>query len=166
MFAPDCALNVSAKLINGNLDACLKYVLPPALKGQIETFKAQLEGVEDGTQVFVRCRLDPTVRASANALLGKAEKTLLEATLIAGDNVAQRRQVAKDAARALVVKAYALTAKPEAYIPEGLGWTTQALVEVTSSRKAFDYFASSEALETRFIPFDAPAGLLRNDVEV
>ncbi|MES2483146.1 MAG: hypothetical protein V4609_14195 [Pseudomonadota bacterium] len=166
MLAPDCELNVSAKLINGNVDNCLKYVLPPALAGQIASFKSQLEGVEDGTRIFVRCRLDKDVRRDANVLLGQAEKILLDATLITGDNAARRRQEAKDAARALVVQAYALTAKPEAYIPEGLGWTTQALVEVTSSRKAFDYFASSEALETRFVPFESPAGLLRSDIEV
>ncbi len=148
------------------MDNCLKYVLPPALAGQIASFKSQLEGVEDGTRIFVRCRLDKDVRRDANVLLGQAEKILLDATLITGDNAARRRQEAKDAARALVVQAYALTAKPEAYIPEGLGWTTQALVEVTSSRKAFDYFASSEALETRFVPFEAPAGLLRSDIEV
>ena len=168
MFTKDSRAIVSAKVINGNVDHCLKYVLPPALAGQADAFKAQLDGIEDGTQVFVRCRLDPKVRESANKLLVQAEKTLLDASLFSGDDATRtrRRDAARKEAQELVVRAYAMTAKPEAYLPEGLGWTTKAQVEVTSSRKAFEYFASSEALETRFVPFDTPAGLLRADVEL
>jgi hypothetical protein len=166
MFAPDCELTVSARVVGGNLDRCLRYVLPPGLAGRIDDFRKELEGVDEGTQLFVRCGLDPQVRAQANELLAKAEKILLDATQGSREGAGRRHQAAREEARKLVVAAYALTERPGAYIPQGLGWTTQALVEVTSSRKVFDYFASSEALETRFLPFETPVGPLRDDVEV
>lgn len=152
MLEGECGVVVSAKVFQGKLAASLATVLPASLALLSEVFAERIGGVEDGSEVFVTLRLDEDAMSQANEWLDQARTLLVHASATPGEAGAALKKQAQD----LVDKAHALTQDSGNYIAEGVGWVSQETTEVSSSRGAYDYFASADARAVDgFLKFDA-----------
>lgn len=157
MLEGDCGVVVSAKVFQGKLAASLATVLPSSLALLSEVYAERIGDVEDGSEVFVTLRLDKDAMRQANEWLDQARTLLVHASATPGEAGAALKKQAQD----LVDKAHALTQDGANYIAEGVGWVSQETTEVSSSRGAYDYFASADARAVDgFLKFDAEAQVM------
>lgn len=156
-----CGVVVSAKVFGDDLRKTLGLVLPSGLRSLAGEYAEKIGAVDEGSEMYVALRLDDDVRIEVNKQIRKAQDLLMKASA----ESRERRAALMAQAQDLLTQADVMTRDCAHYIPEGIGWLSEDTTEVTSTRGAFDYFASAQSRGIDgFLPFDAAAPMKRGEL--
>lgn len=148
------SFDVTASVVGGNQDRCLRAVVPAGLADQLPALGKHIGTLSDGTEVSVRFRLAPEAVHAARALLEQASAQLRDAALAPQG---PRRMELEALAQARVREAYDLTRSAGNYRAESLNWTTRFSMSVEKSVAGMaKKFARDEARQEKSIPLKAP----------
>lgn len=159
-----CELDLTATVVGGNRQACLRAVLPPSLRPQAERYAEQIGEQADGTEISLRCELTEAALQQANRLLATSLRKQGEAAPLPPGS--RDRQALLQEAEQARREAYGVLGKPESYVATALGWTSKSLAEL-SKGMVYGSYAGSEKTFTDLIPLpvenrSGPAAGLRD----